>query len=547
MGNRSHSRRRGCGALVALCAAMAPAVADAQNAPIDRIEAIERQIRGLQGELQRLRNDLGEAKQQLRQSRGEAQRSKEEARQAREAADQARQDAASAASAQAQAAQAAAKAQAAAAAPPAPVAAAKDVEVGMPGGRPTISTSDGRLSFAIGTQVQFDMGTYFQNPTPTTQFPKLNTGVNLRRGRIFFVGKYDDFTLNITPDFGGSPDGSPTLYEANVNFTGFKPVTATVGYFKPWFSLYDSQSSNDFLLMERPSIVEIARNVAAGDARATGGVKASTDRYFAAWALTGAPYGANSASLLNGEQLSMVGRLAGRPYYDNDWNVHLDVSGEYVFHPNINANGTAGVNRTTLILQDRPEDRAADPNRLITTGNLSISNVAVYGGEAAINWRNFLVQGGYYQINETQSKLPRQPAPDLGFNGGYVEAGWNITGEPFRYNVGSAAFQRPKVADPFTIGEGGFENGIGAWQVGARWSVANLNSNVAPGVSQSVTGGIFGGYQQVFGANLSWYPNDWVRLYLQFQHTMVDKLNAAGTAQIGQTFETLAGRVQVAF
>ena len=75
----------------------------------------------------------------------------------------------------------------------------------------------------------------------------------------------------------------------------------------------------------------------------------------------------------------------------------------------------------------------------------------------------------------------------------------------------------------------------------------NLNSNVTPGVSQSVTGGVFGGYQQIFGAALSWYPNDWVRLMLQFQVTNVDKLNSAGTIQIGQRFETLAGRVQVAF
>ena len=198
------------------------------------------------------------------------------------------------------------------------------------------------MSFAIGTQVQWDAGTYFQNPHTATQFPNLNSGTNLRRGRIFFVGKYDDFTLNITPDFGGSPDGSPTLYEANLNFTGFKPVTATVGYFKPWFSLYNSQSSNDFLLMERPSIIEISRNVAAGDTRASGGLKASTDRFFASLYGTGASYGAQNSSLLNGEQIGVVGRLAGRPYYDQDWNVHLDFSGEYVVHPNINASGTGG-------------------------------------------------------------------------------------------------------------------------------------------------------------------------------------------------------------
>jgi phosphate-selective porin OprO/OprP len=122
-----------------------------------------------------------------------------------------------------------------------------------------------------------------------------------------------------------------------------------------------------------------------------------------------------------------------------------------------------------------------------------------------------------------------------------------MTGEPIRYNVGAAAWARPKVDDPFTIGPNGLETGIGAWELAARWSVMNLNSNVANGVPQSITGGIFGGYQQIFGAALSWYPNDWVRFYLQFQYTQVDKLNSAGTAQIGQKFETIAGRAQVSF
>ena len=497
--------------------------------------------------MQSLKRELGDAKQQLQQSRSETQRSKEEARQA---AEQARQDAVKAANAESQATQAAAQAQAAAAAPAPQVAAAEGVKVGFPNGRPTITTSDGRISFAIGNQTQFDYGGYFQNPTPTTQFPNLNSGVNLRRERIFFVARYDDFTLNVTPDFGGSPDGNQSsqfLYEANLNYTGIKPITATIGYFKPWFSLYDSQSSNDFLLMERPSIIEIARNVAAGDARASFGAKASTDQYFVSGYLTGSPYGAQTSNLLNGEQVSTVGRLAGRPYYDKDWNIHLDLSGEYVFHPAINQAGVPNVSRTVFNLQDRPEDRAADMNRLISTGNLSISDVGVYGGEVAVNWRNLLVQGGFYHIGEDQMKLVSQPAPHLDFHGGYVEAGWNITGEPFRYSTGSAAFARPEVGSPFGLTESGFETGPGAWQLGARWSVTNLNSNVTPGVSQSTTGGVFGGLQQIFGVNLSWYPNDWVRFYLQFQYSQVDKLNSAGTAQLGQHFETLAGRMQVAF
>src|SRR5215469_10845754 len=464
--------RCGDGAVAVLCAAIVPATADAQDATADRIGAIERQIRNLQGELQSLKKELGDAKQQLQQSRSETQRSKEEARQARQAAEQARQDAVKAATAESQATQAAAQAQAAAAAPPKQVAATGGISVGLPNGRPTISSADGSMSFAIGNQTQFDYGTYFQNPLPTTQFPHLNYGVNLRRERIFFVARYDDFTLNVTPDFGGSPDGNQSsqfLYEANLNFTGIKPVTATIGYFKPWFSLYDSQSSNDFLLMERPSIIEIARNVAAGDARASAGLKANQEQWFASAYATGSPYGAQTSSLLNGEQLSTVGRLAGRPYYDEDWNVQLDFSGEYVFKPAINQSGTPNVNVSTFNLQDRPEDRAADQNRLISTGNLSIKNVGVYGGETGINWRNFLLQGGYYHIGEDQQKLTSQPAPHLDFHGGYFEGGWVLTGEPIRYSTGAAAWARPKVASPFGFTEDGFETGPGAWELGARW------------------------------------------------------------------------------
>jgi phosphate-selective porin OprO and OprP len=81
----------------------------------------------------------------------------------------------------------------------------------------------------------------------------------------------------------------------------------------------------------------------------------------------------------------------------------------------------------------------------------------------------------------------------------------------------------------------------------ARYSVMDLNSNVTPGVPQSVTGGVYGGFQQIYGAALSWYPNDWVRFMLMFQYVSVDKLNSAGTVQLGQKFEELAGRVQIAF
>ena len=215
------ARRLGRSAAIALVTALAPiAAAEAQDSTINRIEAIEHQIGGLQSELRRLKSELGETKQQLRQSRSEAQRAQNELRDAREAAARTHRGALSFATNPSQAAKPTASAQAAVAV----AAESAGVKVSMPEGRPTIATADGRASLAIGGLVQFDMGGYFQHVNQNTEFPHLNNGVNLRRGRLYFVGRFNDFRVNITPDFGGSPDGAPTLFEANVNYTGFKPV-----------------------------------------------------------------------------------------------------------------------------------------------------------------------------------------------------------------------------------------------------------------------------------------------------------------------------------
>ena len=123
------------------------------------------------------------------------------------------------------------------------------------------------------------------------------------------------------------------------------------------------------------------------------------------------------------------------------------------------------------------------------------------------------------------------------------EDGWVLTGEPIPYDPARAAWGRPKVDRPFSLADGG----IGAWELAARYSNVSLNSNVAAGVSESVTGGIYGGQQQIAALALSWYPNDWLRLILQFQYVDVNKLNSAGTVQIGQRFETLAARAQAAW
>jgi len=132
------------------------------------------------------------------------------------------------------------------------------------------------------------------------------------------------------------------------------------------------------------------------------------------------------------------------------------------------------------------------------------------------------------------------PSPNLGFNGGYAEASWVITGEPRLYDPASAAFRRPVPEHQFSLKDGTW----GAFELTARYSATNLNSKTSRGVPQNVTGGVFGGYQQIFTFGLNWYPNNNYRFMLDYYISQIDKLNASGTTQIGQNFQALLVRLQ---
>jgi len=522
-------------------AATAAAVphARAQGQADARLSSIEAQIRSLQAELSRVRRDLATSRGELRASRS------------RPAAPAVAQGSAQGGGAPPGSAATASGGNAGVnsatpisnVAPPqssGSPARANPGGVSFPAGRPTFTSDDGRFSAAFGLQLHYDVGGYFQgNVNPNAGVPRLNTfGENLRRARLPFVFKYDDFQINLTPDFGGSPDGSPTLYEANINWTpkGTK-LTATVGYFKPWLTLGDSTSSNDFLFLERPSIVEASRNIAGGDARSSVGARYAADRYFLAGYLTGGSYGSQTAAVARPQQTGVTLRAAGRPVASDDVDLHVGFSASDAFRIQRTANGQ------TLTVQDRPELRI-DNNRLVSTGALNARSAYTYGPELGLRWRNFMVQGEYIRIGVDRTDGgARLATPGLEFDGGYVEGSWMITGESRKYSANAAAFGGPKVARPFSLKDGGY----GAFELVGRYSHINLNDKVSRGTAAAAGGGVYGGEQNVYSVGVNWYPNDLLRLMLDYDIINVDRLNAAGTTQIGQRIQAVALRAQAAF
>ena len=493
-----------------------------------RIDAVERQMRALQQELVRLRRD--------------AVTRDAETRAAREAAEKA----------EAQAREAQRRIPAPAPAAAATTAAAPEGRVTFPGLRPTFTSADGRFSASVGARFQYDLGGYIRDgrSSPNNRgVPNLNSfGENLRRGRLYFNFRYDDFTINVTPDWGGSADGSPSLYEANFNWNPVRPLTISLGYLKPLLTLGDATSSADFLFLERPAISVIATGISAGSSRSAAGVRWADDLLHASAYLTGNTYGANATTQGTPDQTGVVARFAARPYKDTETDLHLGISGSYAFDlRRTTANNSFGSNPAisqTLNLNDRPGELRIDNSaRLISTGAINADTAYVWSPEFAFRWRNFMVQGEYTRIGVDQSQARGVLRPGLQFEGGYVEASWVMTGEPHRYNPTTAAFTRPNPRHPFSLKEGTW----GAWEVAARYSVADLNDHVTRGRNQSTTGGVYGGRQELFGLGLNWYPSNLLRFMLDWNIVNVDRLDTTGRTQIGQRFHTIGLRTQITF
>jgi hypothetical protein len=118
----------------------------------------------------------------------------------------------------------------------------------------------------------------------------------------------------------------------------------------------------------------------------------------------------------------------------------VNFSAEDVFHPNLMKGGVPFVSQQPDLPKsartaDRPEQ--FDHHRR-----------AVVREREFLRWRNrdqltkLLVQA-HTTRSTTINCRPSKRSPILSFDGGYVEGGWVISGEPTRYSVGDAAFANP--------------------------------------------------------------------------------------------------------
>jgi phosphate-selective porin OprO/OprP len=381
--------------------------------------------------------------------------------------------------------------------------------------------------------IQLDSGVYVQDDRDSAGSGRpLEDGAEFRRARVGARGQVvEGLDYSVLFELAGPGDDTPgRLYEAWLQYAPVDRLKLRAGAFAPNVGLVDATSASGTIFIERPSIAEIARSLAGGDARLGAQAGYSTSSWLAVGAVTG---GRLSDKNDIDEQLGFTGRIAATPLKGEGWRVHVGANGSVVTKPQFSGSGAA--RRRTVRLSDRPELRI-DPGALIATPTIPSEAVGHWSLELALQKGPFLVQGERVEINVERSA----PAAvrDPSFSGWYVETNWVLNGAR-RYNTGTGAFDAPDVARPFSPSKRQW----GVFEVGARYSTADLNDFAeSPTPEERVRGG----EQAVWTVGINWRPTSHVRFVLDFIDAEVDRRSAAGVP-IGRSLQAVALRSQLTF
>lgn len=299
----------------------------------------------------------------------------------------------------------------------------------------------------------------------------------MRAARIGVEGKaWKDVKYVIEAEFAGN---EVSLADAIVEY---KTSTGTwkFGHYKPPVSLEEMTSSRHVTFMERASFTDafgLGRNVGIG-------YKNGGDT----WTFNlGAFRGKNDGGM---EDEGYI--FAGRATYGQEFD-----NGKWLLGASARVQDAGdGAYR----YRQRTHSHLA--GRLVDTGTIT--------GDDALFILEGAMQYGAFHVASEWANLTAKDAAAGGGNatlwGGYVEAGWFITGEAKNLNLGKGAWDRPKVNNPVHKG------GMGAWQIAARFDKIDLTGD-----------GVYGGEQDTYLLGVNWYLNRHTRFTANYAHMTINK------------------------
>src|SRR5688572_7328114 len=403
-------------------------------------------------------------------------------------------------------------------------------------GAPLYEDKEAGWSFKPRGRIQWDAG-YVSNPNDN--IISRNLGFNTRARRIWLGAEGTipgGFGYKIEMDFANTTTGFGDVILTYAPKD--KPYNFIVGNHETFNGLEQISSSRFISFLERAAFNDAFINTRriglsaglvnkAGDMRVNAGLFTahSIDAGFDNDGWIAAARGVYSP-LMGSNQLHFGANFQHRQFQTN--------AGTTVS----NAVGAPSTNQLARY-RARPFSQTTDI-RFVDTGNFAAKSDNIFGLEAAGIFKSLHVvaEGQYLKSNaygagdtfdgdDALDFFPTAtvlvPDGNPSFWGGYLEAGYFLTGETRCYKNGT--WDRTKVLKPFS------KDGWGALQLNARIDYLDLDSkklrngftnNFATGASPASVGLGRGGTQLGYLAGLIWIPEDYFRVLLNFAHAEIE-------------------------
>ena len=400
-------------------------------------------------------------------------------------------------------------------------------------GAPQFEDKDAGWSFKPRGRIQYDVG-HVSNPGDAIATRNLGFNTRARRIRLGVEGTIPGgFGYKAEADFA---NGSVGFGDVVMTYApSGKPYNFIIGNHETWNGLEQISSSRFLSFMERAAFDDAFINtrrigISAGLAnsantmRFNAGLFAahSIDASFANDGWIGAARAVYSP-MMGSNQLHFGANYQHREFESNN---------------GATASTSQGAPSTNQLARyrARPFSQTTDV-RFVDTGNFAAGSDDIFGLEFAGIFKSLHIaaEGQLLRANALRSgesfadpldRFPTAtalvPGGNPSFWGGYLEAGYFLTGETRGYKNGT--WDRTKVLKPFSKG------GWGAVQLNGRIDYLDLNSsqlhngfnnNFTTGVSTPSVNFGRGGEQLGFLGSLIWIPEDWMRFYLQYARSQI--------------------------
>jgi phosphate-selective porin OprO/OprP len=417
-------------------------------------------------------------------------------------------------------------------------------------GAPQFEDKDAGWSFKPRGRIQWDAG-IVSNPSSAIDNRSLGFNTRARRIRLGAEGTIPGgFGYKFEADFANSSVGFGDVIITYAPKE--KPYNFIIGNHETWNGLEQISSSRFLSFVERAAFDDAFLNTRrigvsaglvnpAGTMRFNAGVFAahSIDSSFDNDGWIGAARAVYSP-LMGANQLHFGANYQHRKFQSNNGAV---------------ASTSQGAPSTNQLARyrARPFTQTTDV-RFVDTSSFAAKSDDIFGLEFAGIFKSLHVaaEGQYlkakaYRPGDTlqladdpldafPAATALTPGGNPSFWGGYLEAGYFLTGETRGYKNG--LWDRTKVLKPFSQG------GWGALQVNGRLDYLDLdsndlkagfNNNFSTGVATASPNFARGGKQLGYLASLIWIPEDWARFYLQYSRAQIKGGPQAAIVEAGST------------